>query len=129
MLGNSNGSWKITFKTNDYTKITNGHLLFNVGSWYTYAYRKKILWWNSKSFFNNVEYGTDKLKNEVVPISFATRHEKPPKALFFSYSEIGVSIGGEPKELKAFAVHQGGFSVTVSSYDGNERNFSWIAVW
>lgn len=43
VLGNSNGSWKITFKTNDYTKITNGHLLFNAGSWYTYAYRKKIL--------------------------------------------------------------------------------------
>ena len=88
-----------------------------------------ILYKISKSFSNNVEYGTDKLKSEVVSVSFATRHEKPPKALFFSYSEIGVSIGGEPKELKAFAVYSGGFSVTVSSYDGEERNFSWIAVW
>lgn len=38
-----NGSWTITLKTNDSTIVSDGYLKFNVGSYYAYAYRKKLL--------------------------------------------------------------------------------------
>lgn len=88
-----------------------------------------ILSLNSKRGFNDIEFGTAKTENEVNSINFLKEHADPPKAIFLSYNEKGVSIPGEPKELKAFSIYNLGFSVTVSSYDNQERTFSWVALW
>lgn len=84
---------------------------------------------NSKRGFNDIEFGTSKTENEINSINFLKEHADPPKAIFLSYSENGISLPGEPKELKAFSIYNLGFRVTVSSYDNQKRTFSWIALW
>lgn len=62
-------------------------------------------------------------------MKFKKGHTSAPKSVFLTYTESNSSIGGEPKELKAYGLDSEKFGVAVSSFDGKERSFSWIAIW
>jgi len=77
----------------------------------------------------DIEYGTGKITSESNRITFKKNHTKIPTSICLTYMEIGISIPGEPKELKPSNVSSNGFVVALSSFDGTERSFSWIAIW
>lgn len=85
---------------------------------------------NSKpGFFNDIEYGIANLTGESQYVKFKKGHTSAPKSVFLTYTESNNSIAGEPKELKAYGLYSEKFGVGVSSFDGKERGFSWIAIW
>ena len=85
---------------------------------------------NSKpGFFNDIEYGIVNLTGESLYVKFKKGHTSAPKSVFLTYTESNSPISGEPKELKAYGLDSEKFGVTVSSFDGKERSFSWIAIW
>lgn len=84
---------------------------------------------NSKAFFADIECGTATITGESNKVAFSKKHSEKPRIILTSYSEENSSIVGEPKTLKIYAKTLTGFGVAVSTYDGSNRNFSWIAIW